>query len=139
MVGRETDDQHGEPSRSGRAIMRRRVKPKRRLEASAERVGIPFVSTLAVTNIIFQPLAQQLMDRHVVVPIHVAHYPVGDSSEAISVLRTVIDGGRCEIGAHLYPCVSAPQQEVIKTLNPFPGNLPSAFEREKLAKLTARD
>lgn len=56
--------------------MQHRVKPKRRLEASAERVGIPFVPTLAVTNILFQPLAQQLMDRHVVVPIHVAHYPV---------------------------------------------------------------
>lgn len=99
----------------------------------------PFDSnSRSTTNILFQPLAQEIMDRHGIVPIYVVDYPVADTPEAISVLRNIADNGRCEIGAHLHPWVSPPHQEVINAYNSFPGNLPPSLEREKLARLTAR-
>lgn len=92
----------------------------------------------STTNILFQPLAQQILDRHGIVPIYVVDYPVADTPQAVSVLRTIAESGRCEIGAHLHPWVSPPHQEAINPYNSFPGNLPSTLEREKLARLTAR-
>jgi hypothetical protein len=99
----------------------------------------PFDSnSCSTTNILFQPLAQEIMDRHGIVPIYMVDYSVADTPEAVSVLRTIADNGRCEIGAHLHPWVCPPHQEVINTYNSFPGNLPPALEREKLVRLTAR-
>lgn len=92
----------------------------------------------STTNILFQPLAQEIMDRHGIVPMYVVDYPVADTPEAVSILRTMAVSGRCEIGAHLHPWVTPPHQEVINTYNSFPGNLPPALERKKLARLTAR-
>jgi len=99
----------------------------------------PFDSnSCSTTNILFQPLAQEIMDRHGIVPIYMVDYPVADTPEAVSVLRAIADNGRCEIGAHLHPWVCPPHQEVINTYNSFPGNLPPALEREKLVRLTVR-
>lgn len=99
----------------------------------------PFDSnSRSTTNILFQPLAQEIMDRHGIVPIYVVDYPVADAPEAVAVLRSIADNGRCEIGAHLHPWVSPPHQEVINAQNSFPGNLPPTLERDKLAGLTQR-
>ena len=99
----------------------------------------PFDSNSRSTaNILCQPLAQEIMDRYGVVPTYVVDYPVADTPEAASVLRTIADDGRCEIGAHLHPWVCPPHGEAVNAYNSFPGNLPPALEREKLARLTAR-
>ena len=80
----------------------------------------PFDSnSRSTTNILFQPLAQEIMDRHGIVPIYVVDYPVADTPEAVSVLRAIADNGRCEIGAHLHPWVCPPHEEVIKRTTPF--------------------
>ena len=98
----------------------------------------PFDSNSRSTNNIFyQALAQDIMDRHGVVPAYVVDYPVADTPEAVSVLRTIADDGRCEIGAHLHPWVSPPHDELVNAYNSYPGNLPPALEREKLVRLTA--
>ena len=98
----------------------------------------PFNSSSCSTrNILVQPLVQEIMDRHGIVPIYVVDYPVADTPEAVSVLRAIADNGRCEIGAHLHPWVCPPHQELINAHNSFPGNLPPALEREKLVRLTA--
>jgi hypothetical protein len=78
------------------------------------------------------------MDRHGVVPTYVIDFPVVNTPEAVSILRSIADDGRCEIGAHLHPWVSPPIEEEVNIYNSFPGNLPPALEREKLARLTAR-
>jgi hypothetical protein len=99
----------------------------------------PFDSTSrGTTNILFQPLAQEIMDRHGVVPTYVIDYPVVDSPDAVSILRSIADEGRCEIGAHLHPWVSPPIEEQVNVHNSFPGNLPPSLEREKLARLAER-
>ena len=98
----------------------------------------PFDSNSRSTkNILCQPLAQKIMDRHGVIPTYVVDYPVADTPEAVSVLRTIADDGRCEIGAHLHPWVCPPYEEEVDAFNSFPGNLPPALEREKLIRLSS--
>ena len=99
----------------------------------------PFSSNCRqTTNISYQPLAQEIMDRYGVVPTYVVDYPVADTPAAAAVLREIAEDGRCEIGAHLHPWVCPPHEEVVGAYNSFPGNLPPALEREKLARLTSR-
>jgi hypothetical protein len=99
----------------------------------------PFDSnSRSTTNILCQPLAQEIMDRHGVVPTYVIDFPVADTPEAVSILRSIADDGRCEIGAHLHPWVSLPIEEEVNIYNSFPGNLPPSLEREKLARLADR-
>src|SRR4051812_38366575 len=92
----------------------------------------------ATENIKYQPLAQQIMDRHGIVPTYVVDYPVASSPAAVSVLRAIADDGRCEIGAHLHPWVNPPHVGPVDEFHSYPGNLPEALEREKLACLAAR-
>ena len=99
----------------------------------------PFNSnSRSTTNILYQPLAQEIMDRHGVVPTYVIDFPVANTPEAVSILRSIADDGRCEIGAHLHPWVSPPIEEEVNVYNSFPGNLPPTLEREKLARLVGR-
>src|ERR1700704_1917259 len=92
----------------------------------------------ATENIKYQPLAQEIMDRHGVIPTYVVDYPVANTPSAYSVLRAIADSGRCEIGAHLHPWVNPPHEGPIDEFHSYPGNLPEHLEREKLARLPAR-
>jgi hypothetical protein len=92
----------------------------------------------ATQNIKYQPLAQEIMDRHGVIPTYVVDYPVADTPSAASVLRAIADSGRCEIGAHLHPWVNPPHEGPIDEFTSYPGNLPENLEREKLSRLAAR-
>ena len=92
----------------------------------------------STTNILYQPLAQEIMDQHGVVPTYVIDFPVATTPEAVYTLRHISDDGRCEIGAHLHPWVSPPIDEEVNVYNSFAGNLPATLEREKLARLADR-
>ncbi len=99
----------------------------------------PFdAAATATENIKCQPLAQEIMDRHGVIPTYVVDYPVANTPSAYSVLRAIADSGRCEIGAHLHPWVNPPHEGPINAFTSYPGNLPEGLEREKLARLSAR-
>jgi hypothetical protein len=99
----------------------------------------PFDSnSRSTTNIIYQPLAQEIMDRYGVVPTYVVDYPVADTPAAVAILRAIAEDGRCEIGAHQHPWVCPPYEEPVDAFHSFPGNLVPALEREKLARLTKR-
>lgn len=87
-------------------------------------------------NIDFQPLAQTIFDRYGIVPAYVIDYPVASSPMAGAVLRSFLDAGRCEIGAHLHPWVNPPHGGPIDNFHSFPGNLPAHLESEKLAELS---
>jgi hypothetical protein len=89
-------------------------------------------------NILCQPLAQAIMDRFGIVPTYVVDYPVADTPGAAGILRAIAEDRRCEIGAHLHPWVCPPYEEPVDGFHSFPGNLPPALEREKLARLTDR-
>ena len=99
----------------------------------------PFdAAATATENIKYQPLAQEIMDRHGVIPTYVVDYPVANTPSAYSVLRAIADSGRCEIGAHLHPWVNPPHEGPIDAFHSYPGNLSERLEREKLASLAAR-
>jgi hypothetical protein len=92
----------------------------------------------ATENIRHQTLAQAVFDRHGVVPTYVIDYPVAASEAARAVLRGFAEAGRCEIGAHLHPWVNPPAGAPVDRFHSYPGNLPPALEREKIAQLTER-
>jgi hypothetical protein len=90
----------------------------------------------SVHNIELQPLAQAILDKHSVIPTYVVDYPVASTRAAFTVMRSFVDEGRCEIGAHLHPWVNPPADGPIDIRHSYPGNLPAFIERKKLIELT---
>ncbi len=93
---------------------------------------------IAVTNVAEQYRAQAVFRRHGVIPTYVVDYPVAADPHAAAALRQFVDKGECDIGAHLHPWVTPPGTCRVPSHLAYPGNLPPAVEREKLAALTAR-
>src|ERR1700690_3342102 len=93
-------------------------------------------ASVGVRNIAEQPRAQAIFDAHGIVPTYVIDYPVAVSRAGREVLGGIAAAGRCSIGAHLHPWVTPPHEEPVDDRNSFPGNLPPALERAKLAALT---
>jgi hypothetical protein len=79
---------------------------------------------------------QALCDERGVRPVYVVDHPIATQEESAGPLRAILARGGCEIGAHLHPWVSPPFEEEVSAWNSYPGNLPRALEREKLARLT---
>lgn len=81
------------------------------------------------------PQAQALFDSVGVRPVYVVDHPIASTAASIAALRPIVESGRCEIGAHLHPWVNPPLDEVPSPRASYPGNLPPALERAKLAEL----
>ena len=82
------------------------------------------------------PLAQDVHERHGIVPTYVVDYPVADDDNGVEILRRFTRDGRALIGAHLQPWVNPPFEEAEELVNTYPGNLPYSLEYRKLARLT---
>ena len=94
-------------------------------------------SNTSTRSIAAQPLAhQRVFDKHGVVPTYVIDWPVANDPDAVTVLKGLMNEGRCEIGAHLHPWVSPPHDEVVNNHNSYAGNLPQDLEYRKLELLT---
>jgi len=78
---------------------------------------------------------QAVFDRYGLRPIYVVDYPIATEPRSIERLRAILARGGCAIGAHLHPWTTPPFAEEVSTRNSYPGNLPAALEREKLAQL----
>jgi hypothetical protein len=89
-----------------------------------------------VTAIAAQRLGQEIFAKHGITPTYVVDYPVASNAAAVEALRVFADAGDCRIGAHLHPWVNPPYTEVVNAFTSYPGNLPAALERDKLAILT---
>ena len=81
---------------------------------------------------------QELCQSYGLKPIYVSDYPVVDQPDGRRLLLEYHAAGKAIIGAHLHPWVSPPHEEEVNAYNSYPGNLPPALEREKLARLTER-
>jgi len=79
---------------------------------------------------------QAICDEAGIRPVYVIDHPIATTPESADPLREIQRRGACEIGAHLHPWVSPPFDEEVNAKNSYPGNLPRALEREKLARLT---
>src|SRR5690606_17022912 len=80
--------------------------------------------------------AQEIFARHDLVPTYVVDHPVATTPASAEVFCKWAEEGTCIIGAHLHPWVNPPDREEVNARNSYPGNLPMALEREKLAILT---
>lgn len=94
-------------------------------------------SEIRVDHIRHQNRAQDIFERHGVHPTYVVDYPVASQEAGYRPLREWLADGRCQIGAHLHPWVNPPFDETLSARNSYPGNLPPALERAKLAQLTS--
>jgi hypothetical protein len=79
---------------------------------------------------------QSIFERYGVRPTYVVDYSVASQEAAYRPLREWLLDGKCHVGAHLHPWVNPPFEEELSARNSYPGNLPMALEREKLARLT---
>lgn len=92
----------------------------------------------AATSVAHMPetrVFQELCEAYGIRPVYMADYPVATREPALSVLRPLIASGRAILGAHLHPWVCPPFEEEVNRRNSFPGNLPPALERAKIAAL----
>lgn len=97
----------------------------------------PFSRTATdVRSMSAQERAHRVFDRHGVVPIYLADYPVVTQPEGYRVLQELLAEGRCEIGAQLHPWVTPPFLEELSDRNSYVANLPSTVEHAKAARLT---
>lgn len=100
--------------------------------------GLPFSrANIQTESIAAQPLAHEaVFDALGVVPTYVLDWPVCNNPAAVSVLRGLMEQGRCDIGTHLHPWVSPPYSEEVNRFNSYAGNLPRELEFEKIRLLT---
>ncbi|WP_129792804.1 polysaccharide deacetylase family protein [Sphingosinicella sp. CPCC 101087] len=93
-------------------------------------------SAVATRSIPAQARAHEIYDRLGVVPTYVVDYPVASDPVASGYLRTLLDAGKAEIGAHLHPWVTPPHAEEVNPRNSYHGNLPPELERAKIETIT---
>lgn len=91
----------------------------------------------SVRSVPAQALAQAIYDPLGIVPTYVVDHPVATDPSASAFLARLRDEGRAEIGAHLHPWVTPPDEEEVTAFNSYHCNLPPALERAKIERLTA--
>lgn len=99
------------------------TKPRRRDSTSVEAVKA-------------LPDIHALMSGYGAKPVYLVDYPVTADDEAVDVLSGFRAAGTATIGAQLHAWVNPPFLEQVSARNSFPGNLPRALERAKIATLT---
>jgi glycosyltransferase involved in cell wall biosynthesis len=85
-----------------------------------------------------QHLAHRVFERHGVVPLYLADYPIAAQEAGAAPLRELLRDGAAELGAHMHPWVNPPFTEAVSAANSFAGNLPAEIELAKARALTER-
>jgi hypothetical protein len=78
---------------------------------------------------------QPLLDRFGIRPLYVIDYPVATKPESYPVLKSLVESGRCAIGAHLHPWMTPPFTEEVTRANSFACNLGAELEEAKMRNL----
>jgi hypothetical protein len=87
-------------------------------------------------NIYALPRLHALFARHGVRPTYVVTYPVARDERSVNVLRTLLAGGDCEIGAHHHAWETPPFTPDDVRRHPYASMLPPAQFEAQLAALT---
>jgi peptidoglycan/xylan/chitin deacetylase (PgdA/CDA1 family) len=87
-------------------------------------------------NIYLLPRLHALFARHGVRPTYVITYPVAKDPRSADVLRQLLAGGDCEIGAHHHAWETPPCTEADVKRHPYASMLPRAQFDAQLAALT---
>jgi hypothetical protein len=89
----------------------------------------------ALENIERIPDLQQLLNEFNVKPTYLITYPVATDERAISILKGILDEGKCEIGSHCHPWNTPPFEEVNNKKNSMLCNLPIDLQFNKISFL----
>ena len=87
-------------------------------------------------NLYALPRLHALFARHGVRPTYVITYPVARDARSADVLRTLLAGGDCEIGAHHHAWETPPCTDEDVRRHPYASMLPRAQFEAQLASLT---
>jgi hypothetical protein len=82
------------------------------------------------------PVHRMFVD-HGVRPTYVIDYPVATTTASADIVAAFGADGSAEIGAHLHPWVTPPDDEPVTAYNSYAGNLEPQLERAKLGELRA--
>jgi hypothetical protein len=88
-----------------------------------------------VHNISLLPGLQRMFDEFEVIPTYLVTYAVATDPHAVSILKSICERGRCEIGMHCHPWNTPPYQEQTTAKNSMICNLPADLQKEKLVCL----
>ena len=88
------------------------------------------------SNIYALPRLHALFARHGVRPTYVITYPVARDSRSAEVLRGLLAGGDCEIGAHHHAWETPPCNDEDVRRHPYASTLPRYQFESQLASLT---
>lgn len=78
---------------------------------------------------------QKIFNRYSIKPTYLISYPVATNPESIEILKSILDKGQCEIGAHCHPWNTPPFEEEINEFNTMLSNLPEDLVLQKLKSL----
>ncbi|MDO9710533.1 glycosyltransferase [Paracraurococcus sp. LOR1-02] len=92
--------------------------------------------TVDVRAMAAQHLAHRVFERHGVVPVYLADWPIVSQAHGRAPLREMLRDGLCDVGAQLHPWVNPPFFEQVSEHASYVGNLPAALEYEKARRLT---
>ena len=87
-------------------------------------------------NIYALPRLHALFARHGVRPTYVITYPVAKDPRSVDVLRTLLEGGDCEIGAHHHAWETPPCTDEDIRRHPYASTLPRPQFDSQLESLT---
>ena len=88
-------------------------------------------------NIYALPRLHALFAQHGVRPTYVITHPVASDPQSADVLRTLLDGGDCEIGAHHHAWETPPCSPADIAQHPYAADLPLAQFDAQLGNLTS--
>jgi hypothetical protein len=78
---------------------------------------------------------QMLFDAFGVKPTYLISYPAATNPRSVAILRQILEGGNCEIGAHCHPWNTPPFEEEINEHHSMLCNLPEELQYRKLENL----
>ena len=81
------------------------------------------------------PALQDIFDAFGVKPTYLVTYSVAKDRKAVSVLKAILDEGRCEIGTHCHPWHTPPFEEMPNERTSMLCNLPGDLQYRKLRNL----
>lgn len=88
-----------------------------------------------VENIKEIPRLQELFDEFEVKPTYLITYPVAKDPQSVSILKKILDEGKCEIGTHCHPWNTPPFEEKLNEKNSMLNNLSAELQFKKIKNL----
>jgi hypothetical protein len=91
---------------------------------------------LSVRNAERLPRLQAVCDRYGVRPTYLVTHEMATRPESAEVLRGLLAGERCEVGAHLHPWSSPPYRDEDTAVGRYPSELPDELLERQMRELT---